>query len=169
MAVAASGTITVNVLGSLINTLDLSATASAPLSKLLSSTFTSGTGLSQIDRWWWDERTLAGSTTDSLDLNGGGLVDPLGVAFAPARIKILIVYNAGPNIINLARPAGATGVPIFGAVSDFEPIHVNGFVVKVWPSAAGIVVTAGTGDIIEIVNTAAGTITYQIIIGGCSA
>jgi hypothetical protein len=169
MAVAASGTITVTASGALTNSLDLSSTAQANLSKILSGAFTSGTGLAQIDRWWWDERTLAGSTTDSLDLIGGGLVDPLGVAFAPARIKILILNNLGPNIINLQRPAAATGVPIFGAAADFEPIHLNGFVCKVWPSAAGIVVTAGTGDIIEIVNTAAGTITYQIIIGGCSA
>jgi len=165
---AVTGTITVEAVLNYVNALDLSAEAKAGLSKILRATFASGVGLNQIDRVFWDERTIAGSATDSLDLAGGGLVDPLGVAFAPARIKVLIVNNLGPNTINLQRPA-ANGAAVFLAASDGVAIPSGGFACFVWPDATGIAVTAGTADLINIVNTAGGNTVVQVIIGGASA
>jgi len=168
MAVAATGTIAINALLNAIDTLDLGVEKKAALSKTIQAAFTSGVGLNQIDRVFVDERVISGSATDQLDLIGGGLLDILGATFAPARIKILIVNNLGPNTVNLQRPA-ANGVAIYLAVSDGEPIHSGGFTCKVWPSAAGIVVTAGSADLMDLVNTAGGNTTVQIIIGAASA
>lgn len=168
MAITAAGTITLDVLLSAVENLDLSADKRADLSKVIRSIFTSGVGVGQFDRLLLDERTISGSGTDALDFAGGGLLDALGAAWAPARLKFLIILNLGPNDIQVVRPA-ANGIPIYLAASDGEQIPVNGILVKVWPSAAGIVVTAGTGDLLNVINTAAGTITYQIICGGASA
>jgi hypothetical protein len=168
MAVSVSGTITADILVSAVDSLDLGAERKASVSKVLTTTFASGVGLNQLDRLFFDERTIAGSGTDALDFNGGGLVDALNTAWAPARLKFLVVLNLGPNDIQVVRPA-SNGIPLYLAAGDGEQIPLNGLLVKVWPSAAGIVVTAGTGDLLNIINTAAGTITYQIIAGGASA
>jgi hypothetical protein len=114
-----------------------------------------------------DTRSTAG--TDSLDLIGGGLLDNLGNTWAPARIKAIIVVAAAANTGNvlLRRPA-ANGVPFFTAAADEVPIHPGGAVVIFAPSAAGYVVTAGTGDLIDLAASA-GTVTYDIYLIGASA
>ena len=168
MAVSASGTISINAVLSAVESLDLSVEKKAALSKLLTQTFASGVGLNQFDRLFVDERTVAGSATDTLDFNGGGLVDVLGSAWAPARLKFLILVNLGPNPMRLQRPA-ANGIAIYLAASDGEEIPLNGVLVKIWPDATGKVVTAGSADLLDVVNTAAGNSIYQIIAGGASA
>lgn len=131
---------------------------------------TSGAGLNQANTVWSDRRTVLASTTDSLDLAGGGLLDALGDAFAPARIKGLFVKASSANTQNftLGRPA-ANGVPWLSAAGDSEIIVPAGLSAHVWPSAAGIVVTAGTGDLIDIVNGAGSSISYDIVIFGASS
>jgi hypothetical protein len=126
-----------------------------------------GTGLSQADVIFSDTRSTSG--TDSLDLIGGGLLDNLGNIWAPARIKAIIVVAAAANVGNvlLRRPA-ANGVPFFTAAGDEVPIHPGGAVVIFAPSAAGYVVTAGTGDLIDLAASA-GTVTYDIYLIGASA
>lgn len=168
MAVSASGTISLSTVITQVEGLDLGVNKTSALSKLLTQAFASGTGLNQIDRLFMDQRTISGSGTDALDFVGGGLLDVLGAAFAPARIKFLIIVNLGPNDIQVQRPA-SNGIPLYLAVSDGEQIPINGVLYKCWPSAAGIVVTPTTGDLLNIVNTAAGNIDYLIICGGASA
>lgn len=168
MAVSVSGTVTLDVLLSAVENLDLSIDKKAAISQALTQAFSSGVGLNQIDRLFADQRTISGSGTDALDFAGGGLLDILGNAWAPARMKLLIVKNLGPNDIQVVRPA-SNGIPFLLAVSDGAQIPTGGIVMLLWPSAAGIVVTAGTGDLLNIVNTAAGSIDYVIIVGGASA
>lgn len=143
-------------------------TKNATLSKTYPLALDTGTGLSQADVIFSDTRSTA--ATDSLDMVGGGLLDNLGNVWAPARIKGLIVVAAAANTGNvlLRRPAAATGVPFFTAAGDEVPIHPGGMVIVWAPSAAGYVVTASTGDIIEVAASA-GTVTYDIIIIGASA
>jgi len=143
-------------------------TKNASLVKTYPLSLDTGTGLSQADVIFSDTRTTAG--TDSLDLAGGGLLDNLGNVFAPARVKAIIVFAAAANPANvlLRRPAAATGVPFMTAAGDEIPIHPGGMVIVWAPSAAGYVVTAGTGDVIEVA-AASGTVTYDIIIIGASA
>jgi hypothetical protein len=168
MPAQASGTLTANLVATALFAQDLGVITKADVPKILTNTFTSGVGLNQYDRIFIDERTIAGSGTDILDFVGGGLLDVLLQAWAPTRLKFLMVTNLGPNDIQLVRPV-SNGIPIYLAAGDGELIPPNGFVVKTWPSATGIVVTGGTGDLLNVINTAAGTITYQIIAGGASA
>lgn len=126
---------------------------------------TNGVGLNQVNTVWSDQRTVNASTTDTLDLAGGGLTDALGVAFAPARIKGLICRNRGAQNITFGRPA-ANGVPWLSAAGDNIIIPAGGINMWFAPTAAGIVVTAGTGDLIEVVNGAGSAVTYDVVVFG---
>ena len=142
-------------------------TKSANLAKNYALHLDTGTGLSQGDVIFSDQRTMSG--LDSLDMTGGGLLDNLGNTWAPARIKGIFVFAAVANSANvlLRRPA-TNGVPWLTAAGD-EIIIVPGGFAMVWaPSAAGFAVTAGTGDLIDLAP-ASGTLIYDIIIIGASA
>lgn len=131
---------------------------------------TSGAGLNQANVIWSDRRTVNASTTDTLDLAGGGLTDALGAVFAPARMKLLAVRNrhSGTQNITVGRPA-ANGVPWLSAAGDNAIVSAGGLLLMAWPTAAGIVVTAGTGDLIEVVNGAGTSVDYDIVIIGASS
>jgi hypothetical protein len=100
----------------------------------------------------------------------GALTNAYGtVTFA--RIKaILIVADAGnTNNVNFSRPA-SNGVPLFLAASDGLPIRPGGVFLWACSDATGIAVTAGTGDLITLTNSAGSTaVTYSIVIIGASA
>lgn len=142
-------------------------TKTANLVKNIPFQLDNGTGLAQADVIFSDTRSTA--ATDSLDMVGGGLLDNLGNAWAPARIKAIIVVASASNTGNvlLRRPA-ANGVPFFTAAADEVPIHPGGMFILWAPSSAGYVVTAGTGDLIDLA-AGAGTVTYDIYIIGASA
>jgi len=161
-----------NIVAQLIATLTDPLTLSSPtdpLSYTKKISFANGTGLNQADRMWHAQRTIGGSATDSLDL-AGGLLDGLGDAFTPARIKGVLVSAAAanPNILELTRPA-INGVPIFKAAGDALFVVPGGLVLWVAPTAAGVVVTAATGDLIDLVNPAAGSCICDVAILGASA
>ena len=137
-----------------------------PIQYLL--TLDSGAGLNQANTLWSDRRTVNASTTDTLDLVGGGLLDALGAAFAPARIKGLYVRNRGAQNITVGRPA-ANGVPWMSAAGDNIIVPAGGVIVWFAPTAAGIVVTAATGDLIEVVNGAGSAVDYDVTIIGASS
>lgn len=161
--------LTLNLVTVLTSALDLS-TPTDSLNNRTELELTSGTGLGQADMVWSDRRTVAASATDSLDL-AGVLVGPLGTTLTFARIKGLLVKAASANVNNVVvtRPA-ANGVPMFSAAGDALPVHPNGVFLWVAPTVAGVVVTTGTGDLIDFVNSAAGsTVTYDVVIIGASA
>lgn len=166
---ALATTITLTISAALTKALDLvSAEGRHAISKQIA--LASGTGANQADKVFSDSRTIAASATDSLDL-AGALLDALGDAFTPARIKALYVFAAAANTnnVNVTRPA-ANGVPLFLAAGDGIPVRPGGLFVWVAPDATGVAVTAGTGDLIDIVNSGAGTsVTYDILIVGASA
>jgi hypothetical protein len=165
---ALSATIKAGISATHTSVLDL-ATATFPLSLFSSINLTDGTGASQADRIFSDSRTLAASATEDLDLSGA-LTNAYGtVTFA--RIKaILIVADAGnTNNVNFSRPA-SNGVPLFLAASDGLPIRPGGVFLWACSDATGIAVTAGTGDLITLTNSAGSTaVTYSIVIIGASA
>lgn len=143
---------------------------SAPLKYSYSKQLTSGTGANQADRLFTDQRTITASSTDSLDLQGS-LTDAFGSTVTFAKIKVLIVAAAAGNTnnVNVTRPA-ANGVPLFLAAGDGVPVKPGGLFVWMASDAAGVAVTAGTGDLIDMVNSGAGTsVTYDVAIIGTSA
>jgi len=138
----------------------------------LSSNFTmaSGTAANQADRVFADTRTLGISATEDLDL-AGVLTDAFGVLITFVKLKALIIKAAAGNTnnVNLSRPAGATGVPIFLAISDGIVIP-PGYTFAWFGPGTGITVTPSTGDLITLTNSGAGTgVTYDIVIIGTSA
>lgn len=164
MALTTSLTIQLNAAYTLA--LDL-VTKSANLVKTIASDLATGTGLAQADVIFTDTRSTSG--TDSLDMVGGGLLDNLGNTWAPARLKAILVVASSANAANvlLRRPA-SNGVPFLTAAGDEIPIHPGGMALIWAPSAAGYVVTAGTGDLIDVV-AASGTVAYDIYLIGASA
>jgi len=130
-----------------------------------------GVALAQANVIWEDQRTLGPSAVDSLDLAGGGLVDAFGVAFAPVKLKALLIYAALANLNDITLFGDTNHVPILGtAATTMGPLQAGCFFLMQWRALAGKAVTAGTGDIIKVTN-AAGTnsVTYDIIIIGTNA
>jgi len=159
--------INVAVIANLTSPLDL-ATGSVPLSQSADVPLINGTGSGQADRIWHDQRTIAASGTDSLDLKGS-LLDAFGAAFTPAKLKAIYVKAASANTNNvvITRPS-SNGVPWASAAGDAVPVLPGGVIAWVAPGA-GITVTADTGDLIDIVNSGGGTsVTYDIVLIGTS-
>lgn len=168
MALAA--TIKAGINATQTNVLD-NGTATFPLNVLQSLSLTDGTGANQADVMWSDTRTLAASANESLDLAGGSLTNAFGITATFARVKaILVIADSGnTNNVNVTRPA-SNGVQIYLAAGDGEAVFPGCFMLKTWSGATAVAVTAGTGDLINIANSGAGTsVTYTIIIIGASA
>lgn len=146
--------------------------ANSILSLALNLNYTDGSGANQVTKRFDDLRVVAPSATDSLDVNAGGLVDQFGVAFTLTKLKMILVIssdatvNLGANQLQITRPA-SNGVPFLGAASDFVVLNPGGIFLWGDPGAAGITVTAATGDLINLVNSAGtNSITYRIVLLG---
>jgi hypothetical protein len=129
----------------------------------------SGTGAGQADMLWHDQRTLAASDTEDLDL-ASALSDAFGNTLVFATIKELLVVAAADNTndVQVTRPA-ANGAPVFLAAGDGMPVGPGGMLHWIAPKT-GVSVTAGTADLLTITNSGAGTaVTYDIVIIGTSA
>jgi hypothetical protein len=126
-----------------------------------------GTGASQATHVWADTRTLAASATENLDL-AGGLTDAFGATLTFTAIKAIRIRPASANTNNVVVGGAASNAfPLFGDATDTIALKPGGLLMIVDPSAAGYAVTAGTGDILKIANSAAGTaVTYTIEIIG---
>jgi len=129
----------------------------------------SGTGAGQADMLWHDRRTIAASDTEDLDL-ASALTSSFGATLVFATIKELLIVAAAANTndVQVTRPA-ANGVPVFLAAGDGLPVAPGGMFHWIAPGS-GADVTAGTGDLLTITNSGAGTtVTYDVVIIGTSA
>lgn len=166
---ALSTNLQVKLDANLTSALDL-VTVSSPLSIADRTRLTSGTGLGAADMQWSDTRTLAASGTEDLDL-AGSLTGPLGTTLTFARIKLVYITAAAANTndVQVSRPA-SNGVPLFLAAGDGLPVKPGGGFLWWAPNAAGVAVTAATGDLLTITNSSSGTgVTYSIVVIGASA
>lgn len=130
----------------------------------------SGTGTNQADKAFADTRTLAASANEDLDL-AGALLDPFGGTLTFVKVKGIYVRAAFGNTNSVVlKPASSNGFTgPFGAATHTLTIPPNGYVVLAAPGA-GWTVTAGTGDKINLANSAGSTsVTYDIVIIGTSA
>lgn len=138
-------------------------------------TLASGTGANQADLLFVDERSVAASTNDDIDL-AGALSDAFGSTITFAELAAILIINAprsgSANTSDLTIGAGSNPFVGFlgGTSPTIGPIKPGGFVFIGSPDAAGIgTVTAGTGDILRIANGSGATANYQIAIIGRSA
>lgn len=153
------------------NSIDLGS-SSATRALSLAVELANGTGAGQADVAWTDTRTLAASGTEDLDL-AGSLADPFGVSQVFARVKALVVIAAvgNTNLVQVTRPA-SNGAPLFMAAGDGIALRPGELLALMCGSAdaTGHLVTASTGDLITVTNSAGSTsVTYSIAIVGCSA
>lgn len=161
----------VSAYGELSAALDLGA-GKAPQALSRSLSLGSGTGVGKADRIFSDRRTLAASGTEDLDL-AGVLLDAFGATITFARIKGLVIAAAAGNTNNVVVGAASSNpwATLLGATHTLT-LRPGAFV-AVGTGAAdatGYAVAAGTGDLLKIANSGAGSaVTYDIHIIGASA
>lgn len=161
MAIAQVSKLSMNVSALLTDALDLS-TVMDHLVKAYTIDIASGTGASQANQVFKDTRVVTTGATDSLDFSGGGLLNGVRQELALTALKALIIKAASANttILTVTRPAN--GVPLFTTSGDSVPVPPNGLFVWVGP-VNGVVVTPATGDLLDIVNAAGASATYDVI------
>ncbi len=169
MALTTSVNLRINA--SLTKTIDLiSAGLTAPLAVNETISFATGTATTLADLLWFDQRTLAASATESLDL-AGVLTDAFGASLTFVKIKGLYVKAAAANVNSVILGNGTNPfIGPFGAAGASEQYVVpGGMYLNVHPTT-GWTVTPTTGDILKVANSAAGTaVTYDVAIWGTSA
>jgi len=166
---AAATGLTANVVvsagGTYSSTVDLSnAQSTFQLTKSMALSF--GGGASQANLVFTDTRSTA--IAEDLDVNAGALVDAFGNAFTIIDMKALVVCAATANTTNVVLGGDAASVPFLDTKATTTTISPGGCRVFTDPSATGIVVTAATGDIIQVAPSA-GTVAYDILIIGASS
>lgn len=129
-----------------------------------------GTGANSADLLFYDTRTLAASATEDLDL-AGSLAGPFGASQVFVELRAIMVKAAAANTNNvqLTRPA-SNGVPLFMAAGDGIAIPPGGVFLWSCPADGKVTVTAATGDLLTLTNSAGSTsVTYDVVIIGASA
>ena len=126
-----------------------------------------GTGADQANAVYIDAFSIAASGTLDIDLSGT-LTDAHGNVIVITAVKEIMLKADSTNTNNIVIGAGtnpfvggnAAGTQTF-AVKPGGVYHVADY------SAAGWTVTAGTGDILRLANSGAGTaVTGKIVIVG---
>jgi len=143
-------------------------TVSSPLSYRKVYDITNGTGALQATKRFTDTRTLAASGTEDIDLSGV-LVDGFGTTLLFTRIVAIIIEAAAANTNNVLVicPVANGFITPFAAASDTLTVRPGGVALLVAPNATAFAVTAATGDLLTITNSAGTTgVTYNIIILG---
>lgn len=168
MAEAVSLQIVAKLIGAMTNPIDLSIPTD-PLALDLTTTFANGTGANQANMWWHDQRTLGASASENIDL-AGSLTSIFGTTITFTSIKAILVRasssNNAANNVNVAR-GSSNGFVLFLAASDGFTLPAGSWALFVNPGANGWAVTAGSGDILTITNSAGtNSVVYDIFILG---
>lgn len=147
------------------------ATAQDPLTYLKEFTWASGTGADQADLIFHDQRTLNASANEELDL-AASLTDKLGNTLTFVEIMAIMVFAAAANTNNVQVGGSAANgfVNWVANATDIINVRPGGMLLLIARDATGYAVTAGTGDLLKLTNSGAGTsVTYDIILIGRSA
>lgn len=131
--------------------------AADPVSFAPNHTYSDGTGANQAKSVYFGRRTLAASATEDLDL-AGGIASAFGnVTFT--KIRGFAIQALATNVDNVLV-GGATSnawSTLFGAANDLLVIRPGMFLGLSAPDATGLAVTAGTGDLLKLANSGAGS------------
>lgn len=130
----------------------------------------SGVTANSADLLFSDERTLAASATEDLDL-AGVLTNAFGATVTMAEVVGIIVLADAANTNDVVLGAALAAVPLFGGTSGTHAVKPGGIFVAVAPNAAGLLtVGAGATDVLKVANSSSGTaVTYKIMVFGRSA
>ena len=169
MATTLKATVTASVKAVYKNVLDLGTPTDA-FEELVKIELANGTGADSADLMFHDQRTLTASATEDLDL-AGVLASPFGATLTFVEVRAILIKAAAANTnnVNVTRPA-SNGVPLFLAAGDGVPVPPGGVFLWSCPADGKVAVTAGTGDLLTITNSAGSTsVTYDVVIIGSSA
>lgn len=134
-----------------------------PHTMAIEALITSGLASGQMDVVYADKVSV--TTGTDIDLSGG-LTSEIGNGAATfARLNLVMIKN-NSQTASLLVGGDANSVPMFSAANDVLVVPAGGFVC--WYSPTGVAVTAGTGDIIQLV-AGSGTVEAEYIFGGRSA
>jgi hypothetical protein len=125
----------------------------------------SSLALDQANTLFADTRTLATSATESLDLSGV-FADAFGAVIANAEIVGIYIKAAAANTTTLSFFGAASNSfngPLTGTTPKYT-LAADEFVFM--GSRAGWAVTAGTGDIVAVANSAGASADYDIVVIG---
>lgn len=119
-------------------------------------------------------RTLASAAVEELDLAGGSLKDMHGDALTFTKVKMLFIRNKAKSdaVGAVLEVGGVVGTVenflLFKSTDDIYKLGPGAFFCVGEPSAAGLPVTAGTGDLLRIANVSSPgvSISYEILIIG---
>lgn len=168
---ALTSKVSVALNGKLTGSPDL-ATAEANVSLERAVSFLDGALAGQANVVWQDSGTIAASGTTDLDL-AGTLTNALGSGASFARIKGLVISAAAANTNNVVVGAAASNAwaTLLGATHTITLRPGAFFAIGVGSAdLTGYAVTAGTGDILRLANSAAGTsVAYDIAIVGTAS
>jgi hypothetical protein len=143
---------------------------SAPLEYAFNKALTSGTGANQADRLFTDQRTIAASGNDDLDLVGS-LTDAFGATVTFAKVKGLIVRAADSNVNNVV--VGGASSTFSTWVTGTNPavlVRPGGVLALMAADATAYAVTATSADVLRISNSSSGSdVVYDIVVIGTSA
>ena len=126
-------TIAIKVIATQVSSADL-ADATFPLNYSDSTSMATGTGASQSDLLFTDQRTIAASSTEDLDLSGS-LSDAFGNTLAFVKVKAITIIAASENTNNVTvSPASSNGfLGPFADASDLLAIPPGGFITLTAP------------------------------------
>lgn len=149
----------------LLSSLDLEAAQSA-LVQNIKQTLSNGTATGNASQVWSDTRTLSASGTENLDL-AASLVNAFGVTLTFTKLKFAFFRAAvgNTNDVQVTRPA-SNGVVLFMAAGDGIALSPGEWFCYFSPTV-GKTVTAATGDLFTVTNSAGTTgVTYDVILIG---
>lgn len=146
---------------------------------LLAISLATGTGAAKANLAMATQRTLASSASDSVSMynwafNGGSAgTDGIGAAVLFANVKILIIQNTSAtesDFLSVGNDGtSAAWVSPFGANTHLVKIKGGSSLVLVDPGAAGYTVVNTTNHLLKILNSGAGSVTYNLIAIGATA
>jgi hypothetical protein len=168
-AAGVTANVDTRVAGTYAGTNDLGSVAFA-FSPSATVQFSAGTGTGKADKLFSDQRTLAASATENLDL-AGVLVDPLGATLTFGHVKAIYIHAAAANTNDVCVGGAATNTfsgPLADP-TDIVCVKPGGVLVLTVASGVGWTVTPATGDILKVTNSAGTTgVTYDVVIVGTS-
>lgn len=134
-----------------------------------------GVAAGAVDTVFVDDRTIAASGSEDLDL-AGALADPFGVASTAifARVRALLIAAKDTNVNNVLVGGVTNGWAAFlsPAASGILTLRPGAMVAMACGvgDTAGYAVTAATADLLHVANSSSGTgVDYTIAILGASS
>lgn len=169
MAIQQRATVSIKLNVSRTSAADLS-DSEARINKTLQLVLGSGTGDDQANQYWADTRILADGANETLDFNGGGLLDDFGAALVFAKIKFIMISSLGKgNTTSLLIGAAALPIPFFETSAGDRGICPPEGVFIEAGGKSGYAVGAGATDGLKITNGAGAAAAYDIYVIGTAS